>query len=109
MITIPEFYRVCEKLGFRVYKDYPYDDFYKIYFNDNNKEIGYSMARLIKFHHGNEVVLFRPVNYSIIAPGTASDDKTYSDIKEFEKDLMENYFVMKKYWFDYKMRTNSSI
>ena len=109
MITIPEFYRVCERLGFRVFKDYPYNDFYKIFYDNNNEDMGHSMARLIKFTHGNAVVLFKPINYSIIAPSTGSDDKTYSDIKEFEKALMDNYFEMKKYWFDYYMREHSLI
>ena len=109
MITIEQFYRVCSRLGFKVFKDYPYNDFYKIFY-DNKDEIGFSMARLIAFPgHGNDVTLFRPVRYSIISPSTCITDKKYSDINEFEKDLMENYFTFRKYLFEYNMKKHSII
>lgn len=50
---------------------------------------------------------FKPVKYSFLAPCTCTTDKTYSDIKEFEKDLMKNYFTLRKYWFEYNMREHS--
>ena len=109
MITIKQFYRVCNRLGFKVFKDCPYKDFYKIYYEDKKEDIGYSMARLIAFGNRNEVTVFRPVNYSFLAPGTCSTEQTYSDINEFEKDLMENYFTLRKYWFEYNMREHSAI
>ena len=109
MITIPDFYRVCEKHGFRVFKDYPYKDFYKIYYEDNNSDIGFSVARLIKFNYGNEVTLYRPEGFSFLAPMFCTTDKRYSDIKEFEKDLMVSYFTFRKYLFDYNMREHTSI
>ena len=108
MITIEQFYRVCNRLGFKVFKDFPYKDFYKIYYEDKN-EIGCSLARLIAFEHGNEVTVFSPVHYSFLAPGTYITDKTYSDINEFEKDLMDSYFTLRKYWFEYIMKEHSAI
>lgn len=109
MITIKQFYRVCNRLGLKVFKDHPYKDFYKVYYENVKEDISFSLARLITFVHGNEVTVFRPVCYSFLAPGTCSTDKTYSDINEFEKDLMENYFTLRKYWFEYNMREHSSI
>lgn len=109
MITIKQFYTVCTRLGFKVFKDYPYEDFYKIYYEDNKNDIGYSMARLIAFGNRNEVTVFIPVHYTLLAPGTCSIDKTYSDINEFEKDLMTNYFTLRKYWFEYNMKEHSAI
>ena len=109
MITIKQFYTVCNRLGFKVFKDYPYEDFYKVYYENDKEDISFSLARLIAFAHGNEVTVFRPEHYSFLAPGTCSTEKTYSDINEFEKDLMENYFTLRKYWFEYNMREHSSI
>lgn len=110
MITVKQFYKVCNRLGFKVFKDYPYKDFYKIFYEDNKDEISFSMARLIAFQGcGNEVILFRPVRYSVLSPGTSSTDKIYSDINEFEKDLMENYFTFRKYWFEYNLKEHSVI
>ena len=108
MITIKQFYTVCTRLGFKVFKDYPYKDFYKIYYEDKG-DVGFTLARLIAFRAGNEVTLFRPERYSFLAPCTCIIDKTYSDINKFEKDLMENYFTLRKYWFEYNMRKHSSI
>ena len=109
MITIKQFYTVCTRLGFKVFKDYPYKDFYKIFYEDNKEEINFTLARLIAFSAGNEVTVFRPVKYSFLAPCTCTEDKIYTDIKEFEKDLMENYFTLRKYWFEYNMREHSAI
>lgn len=109
MITKEQFYKVCTRLGFKVFKDYPYKDFYKVFYEDNKEYISFSLARLIAFGHGNEVTLFKPVKYSFVEPCTCTTDKTYSDIKEFEKDLMENYFTLRKYWFEYNMRERSAI
>lgn len=109
MITIKQFYEVCNRLGFKVFKDYPYEDFYKIYYEDVKEDISFSLARLIAFGNRNEVTVFRPEHFAFLAPCTCTTDKTYSDIKEFEKDLMENYFTLRKYWFEYNMREHSSI
>jgi hypothetical protein len=109
MITVEQFCKVCTRLGFKVFKDYPYKDFYKIFYEDYKEDISFSLARLIVFCHGNEVTLFIPEHYSFLAPSTHASDKTYSDIKEFEKDLMENYFTLRKYWFDYNMKAHSII
>ena len=109
MITVKQFCKVCTRLGFKVFKDYPYEDFYKIFYEDYKEDISFSLARLIVFGHGNEVTLFIPDYYSFLAPSTHASDKTYSDIKEFEKDLIENYFTLRKYWFEYNMREHSII
>ena len=109
MITVEQFYTVCNRLGFKVFKDYPYKDFYKIFYEDNKEDINFTLARLIAFSAGNEVTVFRPVKYSFLAPCTCTEDKIYTDIKEFEKDLMENYFTLRKYWFEYNMREHSAI
>ncbi len=109
MITIKQFYTVCNRLGFKVFKDYPYKDFYKIYYEDNKEDINFTLARLIVFNAGNKVTVFRPVKYSFLAPCTCTEDKIYTDIKEFEKDLMANYFTLRKYWFEYNMREHSAI
>lgn len=109
MITLKQFYKVCNRLGFKVFKDYPYKDFYKIFYEDVKENINFTLARLIVFATGNEVTLFRPEHYSFLAPSTYSTDKNYSDIKEFEKDLMENYFTLRKYWFEYNMREHLAI
>lgn len=110
MITIEQFYKVCNRLGFKVFKDYPYKDFYKIFYEDNKDDIGFSMAHLIAFQgYGYEVTLFKPVHYSLLTPSTCITDKKYSDINEFEKDLMENYFTLRKYWFEYNMKEHSII
>lgn len=109
MITVEQFCKVCTRLGFKVFKNYPYKDFYKVFYEDVKENINFTLARLIAFANGNEVTLFRPEHYSFLAPSTCSTDKTYSDIKEFEKDLMENYFTLRKYWFEYNMREHSVI
>lgn len=109
MITIEQFCKVCTRLGFKVFKDYPYKDFYKIFYNDVKENISFSLARLVVFGYGNEVTLFRPEWYSFLAPSTYSTDKTYTDIKEFEKDLMANYFKLRKYWLEYNMRENTQL
>lgn len=109
MITKEQFYKVCTRLGFKVFKDYPYKNFYKVFYEDNKENINFTLARLIVFETGNELTLFKPVKYSFLAPCTCTTDITYSDIKEFEKDLMENYFTLRKYWFEYNMRERSAI
>lgn len=112
MITVEQFCKVCARLGFKVFKDEPYKGFYKIFYEDVKENIDFSLARLIALEDGlvNEVTLFKPVKYSFLAPVlTYSTDKNYSDIKEFEKDLMENYFTLRKYWFKYNMREHSVI
>lgn len=107
MITVEQFCKVCTRLGFKVYKDYPYKDFYNVFYNDNKEDINFTLARLIVFVSRNKVTLFRPKKYSFFVPCTFSTDKIYTDIKEFEKDLMENYFTLRKYWFEYNMRKHS--
>lgn len=108
MITKEQFYKVCTRLGFKVFKDYPYKDFYKVFYEDYKEDVNFTLARLIVFFcHWNEVTLFRPQKYSFLAPCTCTTEKTYFDIKEFEKDLMENYFTLRKYWFEYNMREHS--
>lgn len=111
MITLKQFCKVCTRLGFKVFKDEPYEDFYYCFYENNKDKAGNSMARLVDFGIGNdtEVTVFKPEWYSFLAPSTCSIDKTYSDIKEFEKDLMENYFTLRKYWFKYNMREHSVI
>lgn len=107
MITKEQFYKVCTRLGFKVFKDYPYKRFYKVFYDDYKEDINFTLARLIVFETGNEVTLFRPKKYSFFSPSTFSTDKTYTDIDEFEKDLIENYFILRKYWFEYNMRKHS--
>lgn len=109
MITVEQFCKVCTRLGFKVFKDNPFKDFYYCYYENNKDKAGYSLARLIAFANGNDVTLFRPEHYSFLAPSTYSTEKTYSDINEFEKDLIENYFTLRKYWFEYNMREHSVI
>ncbi len=109
MITVKQFNKVCTRLGLKVFKDYPYKDFYKVFYEDVKENINFTLARLIVFVSGNEVTLFKPVKYSFLAPCTCPTDKTYSDIKEFEKDLMENYFTFRKYWFEFNMREHTVI
>lgn len=107
MITKEQFYKVCTRLGFKVFKDYPYKDFYNVFYEDNKENFNFTLARLVVFVSGNVVTLFKPVKYSFFAPCTCTTNITYSDIKEFEKDLMENYFTLRKYWFEYNMREHS--
>ena len=109
MITVEQFYRVCNRLGFKVFKDCPYKDFYYCYYENNKDEAGNSMTRLVDFGDETEVTVFKPEWYSFLAPSTYSTDKNYSDIKEFEKDLMDSYFTLRKYWFKYNMREHSAI
>ena len=59
MITLKQFYKVCNRLGFKVFKDYPYKDFYKVFYEDNKENINFTLARLIVFVTGNEVTLFK--------------------------------------------------
>ena len=82
-------------------------DFDYNFASEVKENINFTLARLIVFVTGNEVTLFKPVKYSFLAPCTCTTDITYSDIKEFEKDLMENYFTLRKYWFEYNMREHS--
>ena len=105
-MTIPlqKFYEIATRCGFTVYRES--ECFYKIYYEDD-RDIGHVMARYFKSYSGttDELTLFKPKKYSYISPSTIDDDgKNYTDPDEFQTNLLNNLFQMKKYVLEYQER-----
>lgn len=101
MITVKQFIKIAHRLGFIVYQDKEFPDFYFIYYG-NEINLSLLMGKLVKWDFHNDVTLFAPVKYNSIPPSTRRIESKYIDPVKFEKDLIEHCFIMKKYKFDYE-------
>ena len=103
MITLDEYTKICERLGFKVYHE---DIFNRIYFK-NQRNIGLILADYVLYCDGTyEVQINDPVNYTVLSPGTSCNASKYTDPNEFQLELMKAYFTMKKYQFSYDEKLN---
>ena len=103
MITVNQFIKTAHRLGFIVYQDKTFPDFYYFYYG-NEVNINLIMGKLVKWDFHNDVTLFTPVKYNSIPPSTRRITEKYLDLVKFEKDLIEHCFTMRKYKFEYEAK-----